>query len=269
VAQVWAGRNWGAIYTPRIGQEIIVEFLEGDPDKPIITGRVYNDQAKPPYELPGNKTISTLKSNTSKGGEGFNEIRFEDKKDEEQIFIHGEKNLDIRVKNDRFETIDNNRHLHVKKDKFEHVDNNRSEEVDSDHKEKIGKDRNLTIKGKEAKEVGKSLSLTVKGDVIEVFKAKHSEQTTGDYYLKATNIVIEGTTNVTVKVGQSYIAIEAGGIKIGTTGTLELESIGQLSIKGTAGAKVESPATVDLQGTKTSVKGSAMVEVQGGLVKIN
>ena len=269
VAQVWAGKNWGAIYTPRIGQEIIVEFLEGDPDKPIITGRVYNEQAMPPYELPKNKTMSTLKSNSSLGGEGFNEIRFEDKKGEEQIYIQAEKNLDINVKNDRFETIDNNRHLHVKKDKFEHVDNNRSEEVDADHKEQIGKDRHLKVKGKEAKQVDGSLSLTVKGDVIEVFKANHSEQTTGDCYIKAANIVIEGTTNVTVKVGQSYIAIEAGGIKIGTMGTLELESMGQLSIKGTAGVKAESPAKVDLQGTMTSVKGSAMVEVQGGLVKIN
>ena len=272
VAQVWAGKKWGAMYIPRIGQEVIVEFLEGNPDRPIITGRVYNAKAMPPYDLPGNETISTLKSNSSKpggAGGGFNEIRFEDKKDEEQIFIHAEKNMDVRVKSDRFETIDNNRHLHVKKDKFEHVDNNRSEEVDSDHKEKIGKDRNLAVKGKEAKEVGKSLSLTVKGNVNEVFKADHSEQTTGDYYLKATNIVIEGTTNVTVKVGQSYIAIEAGGIKIGTTGKLELESMGQLSINGTAGVKVESPANVDMQGTMTSVKGSAIVEVQGGLVKIN
>ncbi|MHC4214747.1 MAG: type VI secretion system Vgr family protein, partial [Planctomycetota bacterium] len=87
VAQVWAGKNWGALYTPRIGQEVIVDFLEGDPDRPIITGRVYNGQAMPPYDPKNEPTKSTLKSDSSKGGGGFNEIRFEDKKDSEQIFV--------------------------------------------------------------------------------------------------------------------------------------------------------------------------------------
>ncbi len=245
VAQVWAGKNWGAIYTPRIGQEIIVEFLEGDPDKPIITGRVYNDQAKPPYDLPGNKTMSTLKSNSTKGGEGFNEFRFEDKKGEEQIYIHGEKNLDIRVKNDRFETIEHDRHLVVENEKFEQVKSHRNEFVEQNHLEEIGGDRNLKVKGKEAKEVGKSLSLTVKGDVIEVFKGKHSEQTTKDYYLKAQNIVIEATQNITLSVGGSHISIETTGI--------EIQAGGQVKV----------------QGKQVSVNGDMMTEVKGGMVKIN
>ena len=107
VSQASAGKSWGAISLPRIGQEVIVEFLEGDPDHPIITGRVYNAKATVPYPLPANKTMSTFKSNSSKGGAGFNELRFEDKKGEEQIFIHGEKNQDIRIKNDCFEWIGN------------------------------------------------------------------------------------------------------------------------------------------------------------------
>jgi type VI secretion system secreted protein VgrG len=253
VGQVWAGKDWGAIYIPRIGQEVIIDFLEGDPDQPIITGRVYNAQAMPPYDLPTNKTMSTLKSNSSKGGEGFNEIRFEDKKGEEQIFIHAEKNIDIRAKSDRFETVGNDRHLHVEKDKFEYVENKRNEKVDADHKEEIGKDRHLKVKGKEAKEVGESLSLTVKGDVAEVFKANHSEQTSKDYYLKAKNIVIEGMQNITLSVGGSHIAIEPAGIEIKTSG--------QLKIEGT---------TTDVKGsTKTSVSGGVMTEVKGAIVKIN
>ena len=231
VAQVWAGKNWGAMYIPRKGQEVIVEFLEGDPDRPIITGRVYNDKAMPPYVPKTNPTISTIKSNSSKGGGGFNEIRFEDKKGEEQIFIHAEKNLDVRVKNDRFETVINNRHLHVEKDKFEHVDNNRSETVDADHKEEIGKDRHLNVKGKEAKEITDSMSLTVKGDVIEVFKANHSEETTSDYYLKADNVVIEGLSNITLCVGESYIAIESSEIEINAP-TIKVEGSSETEIKG-------------------------------------
>ncbi len=96
--------------------EVIVDFLEGDPDQPIITGCVYNPDAMPPYTLPDEKTKSAIKSNSSKGGGGFNEIRFEDKKGSEQIFIHGEKDLDIRDQK-RPPGIDgNDRHLIVKKD---------------------------------------------------------------------------------------------------------------------------------------------------------
>jgi type VI secretion system secreted protein VgrG len=252
VSSEWAGKKWGAIYLPRIGQEVIVEFLEGDPDQPIITGRVYNGDAMPPYDLPAEKTKSTLKSNSSKGGDGFNEIRFEDKKGEEQIFIHGEKNVDIRIKNDCYELIENDRHLIVKKDQIEHVENNRDETVDADHKEKIGKDRHLNVVGKEAKAVGDSLSLTVTGDVIEVFKANHSEQTTSDYYLKADNVVIEGMTNVTIKVGQCYIAIEASGIKI---------SAPQIEIEGQTAVDVKSPTT--------TVKGDGMLTLKGGMTMIN
>jgi type VI secretion system secreted protein VgrG len=269
VAQNLAGMGWGAIYIPRIGQEVIVNFLEGDPDRPIVNGSVYHAENRPPYDLPAEKTKIALKTGSSPGGGGFNEIRFEDKKGEEQLFIHAEKNQDIRVKNDCFEWIGNNRHLVVKTDQKESVANNRSEKIGADHMEEIGKDRHLKVKGKEAKGVDGSQSLAVKGDVIEVFKASHSEQVTGDYYLKASNIVIEAMTNVTLKVGESYIAIEPGGIKIGTMGSLEFESTGPLKGKGTAGVKFESPAMTEIEGTMTTVKASGVMTVQGALVKIN
>ena len=125
--------------------------------------------------------------------------------------------------------------------------------MEQNHLEEIGQDRNLKVKGKEAKEVGKSLSLTVKGDVTEVFKKKHSEETTSDYYLKAKNIVIEGMQNITLSVGGSHIAIESGSIEIKTSG--------QLKIEGT---------TTDVKGSaKTSIEGGAMTEVKGAIVKIN
>jgi type VI secretion system secreted protein VgrG len=97
VSQPWAGEKWGGVFLPRIGQEVIVEFLEGDPDRPIITGRVYNNDQKPPYDLPANKTQSGFKSRSSKGGgaANFNEIRFEDKKGSEELYIHAEKDKTI------------------------------------------------------------------------------------------------------------------------------------------------------------------------------
>jgi uncharacterized protein involved in type VI secretion and phage assembly len=119
---MWAGKQWGAMNIPRIGQEVIVDFLEGDPDQPIITGRVYNGINMPPYGLPAKATTSTLKSNSSKGGAGFNEIRLDDTKGTEQMFIHAERNEDIRVKLDTFEWIGNERHLIVKADQIEKVE---------------------------------------------------------------------------------------------------------------------------------------------------
>jgi type VI secretion system secreted protein VgrG len=277
VSQLWAGKKWGAMHIPRTGQEVIVEFLEGDPDRPIVTGRVYNGEAMPPYKLPDEKTKSTSKSNSSKGGGGFNEIRFEDKKGSEQIFFHAEKDQHFRVKNDCLEWIGNNRHLVVTKDQLEHIQNNRNEKVDADHKETIGKDRHLNVTGKEAVAIGGSKSLTVTGDVIEVFKGNHSEQVTSDYYLKADNVVIEGTTNVTVKVGQSYIAIESGGISIGTSGTIQLQDSSGLTIqsgasatiKSTGAMSVQSQATAEFKSPETTLSGDTMTTIKGGVVKIN
>jgi type VI secretion system secreted protein VgrG len=257
----WAGKHYGAIYIPRVGQEVIVEFLEGDPDLPIVTGRVYNADCMPPYDLPANKTMTTLKSNSSKGSGGFNELRFEDKKGEEQVFIHGEKNLDVRIKNDAFEWIGHDQNLVVKNSLIEHVELDHSETIDRDHKELVKRYFNSTITGKVAQSVGGSLSLQVTGDVAEVFQGSHSEGVTNNYYVKANNIVIEAMTNVTIKVGSSYIAIEASGITIGTTGTLELQASGPLSAKSDAQVEVEAP--------QTSVKGDAMVTIKGGIVQIN
>ena len=245
VAQVWAGRKWGGLYLPRIGQEVIVEFLEGDPDRPIVTGRVYNGEQTPPYELPANATMSTLKSLSSKGGQGFNEIRFEDKKGQEQLFVHAEKNQDIRVKNDTFETIENKRHLVVKKDQLEHVENNRHEIVDADHFEQIGKDRHLTVKGKEAIEVGGSLSLTVKGDVIQVFKGNCSQETSSSLYIKAMGVVIEAAQGVTIKSGGNSVVVDGSGVTLtGSKITLDASLVniasgpGSPAASGSAGSAV-------------------------------
>jgi type VI secretion system secreted protein VgrG len=269
VGQNWAGKGWGGLHIPRIGMEVIVDFLEGNPDRPIIVGAVYHGENLPPYELPAEKTKSTLKSESSIGGGGFNEIRMEDKKGEEQLFFHAQKDQHIRVEGERREWVGKDRHLKVEKDKKEHVKNNREEKVGADHMEEIGKDRHLKVKGKEAKAVSGSHSFQVGGDVIEVFKKNHSEEVTQDYYLKGNNVVIEGMTNVTIKVGQSYLAMEASGIKIGSMGTIELEALGRVEVTGTSGVKIESPATAEIESTSTTVKGNAMLTLQGGLVKIN
>jgi type VI secretion system secreted protein VgrG len=214
VSQNWAGKKWGAMFLPRVGQEVIVEYLEGDPDRPIVTGKVYNGDHNPPYGLPDQATKSTIKSLSSKGGGGFNEIRFEDKKGEEQIFIHGEKQLDIRIEKDAYEYIGKDRHMIVKGDQVEKVEGARSESVGGDHKEQVDKDRHVKVTGKEAIEIGGSHSLTVTGDVIEVFKGNHSEQTTQNLYVKAMGVVIEAQSGITLKCGGNSVVIDPSGVTV-------------------------------------------------------
>ncbi|NVN91639.1 MAG: type VI secretion system tip protein VgrG [Desulfuromonadales bacterium] len=238
VAQVWAGASWGAMYIPRIGQEVIVDFLEGDPDRPIITGRVYHGMNKPPYPLPAEKTKSTIKSNSSQGGEGFNEFRFEDKKGEEQIFVHAERDMDQRVKNDIREWVGRDRSLIVKRDNFETIEFDRHLNVTRDEMTVIGRDRHLKVAGKEATEVAGSRSITVNGDMIEVIRKSGSVEAGGDYYIKGMNVVIEGMTGLTIKVGGSFVTLNSGGVFI--SGPLVNINSGGAALSGVAG-KVVAP----------------------------
>ncbi len=113
VGQIMAGKHWGAMFIPRIGQEVIVTFVDGDPDRPLVTGVVYNSDQMPPYDPKTEPTKSYIKTNSFTGGEGYNELRFEDKKGKEQIFIHSQRNMDVRVQANSMESIGGNRHLIV------------------------------------------------------------------------------------------------------------------------------------------------------------
>jgi type VI secretion system secreted protein VgrG len=225
VSQAWAGKGWGSLTLPRIGQEVIVSFLEGDPDQPIITGRVYNGEDTPPYPLPDEKTKTVLlKSNSTKGGGGFNELRIEDKKGEEQIFFHAEKNLDIRVKNNEYETVTKDLHLIVEQDKFEQTKNDHNETIERDYAQAIGRDHHLKVTGKEAAEVGGSRSLKVTGDVAEQFGSNFSTQVSMAAYLKAgQTIVLEAPTGITLKCGGNSIVLDPSGVTITASGLVTIQ----------------------------------------------
>ena len=223
VAQTWAGNKWGAIFIPRIGMEVLVHFLEGDPDQPIITGCVYNPQTMPPYALPDEKTKSTIKSNSSKGGGGFNEFRFEDKKGSEQIFIHAEKDQDIRVKNDCKELIKHDRHLIVENDQYE----------------KVKKDKHLQVTGDHNEKIDGTMSLKVGSDLQEKVGNNYALDAGMGVHIKAgMNAVIEAGTSLTIKVGGNFININAGGIFI--KGTMVMLNSGGAAGSG-AGSSPEAP----------------------------
>ncbi|MBP6679397.1 MAG: type VI secretion system tip protein VgrG, partial [Paracoccus sp.] len=138
VSQNWAGAGWGSMVIPRIGMEVLVEFLEGDPDKPVVVGNVFNGKNDAPYELPKHKTKAVWRSKTHKG-EGFNEISFEDEVGQENIALHAQKDQTLKVLNNRMKRVD--------KDQVESVGSNKSIDVGSNHQEKIGGSMNLTVGG--------------------------------------------------------------------------------------------------------------------------
>ncbi len=150
VSQPWAGSGWGTVFIPRIGQEVVVSFIDGDPDRPIVTGALYNGANMPPYSLPADKTKSTIKTNSTKDGGGFNELCFEDKKGEEEIYLQGEKDWRIDIKNDKSQ--------HVGHDETHAVDNDRSKTVGNDQKESIGNNKDITVAKNHTESVGENSS---------------------------------------------------------------------------------------------------------------
>jgi type VI secretion system secreted protein VgrG len=227
VAQSWAANNWGSMFIPRIGMEVLVHFLEGDPDQPIITGCVYNPAAMPPYKLPDEKTKSTIKTNSSKGGGGFNEFRFEDKKGSEQIFVHAEKDQDIRVKNDRREYIANDRHLKVLRDKREQIDRDTHMIVKRDVVEKIERDYHRHVLGKIAYKTDTSVSHEVGTNLIEKIGSSHYEDVAQEVYIKAgMKIILEAGTQISLKVGGNFVDISPAGVTIVGTPVVNINSGG-------------------------------------------
>lgn len=198
VSQGMAGGSYGMMFLPRVGQEVIVDFLEGDPDKPIVVGRVYNADHMPPYTLPDEKTKSVIKTNSSKG-KGTNEIRFEDLAGEEQLLINAQKDFHVNVENDRVETIGHDHHLSVKENKFELVEKESNREVKLDLNETVGGNTSYDVTGNSGVKVGGNYSLEVDGDI----------------YIKAGgNLVLEGRISVTVKAGGNFVTIDPSGVTI-------------------------------------------------------
>ena len=214
VSQGLAGGAYGMLFLPRVGQEVVVDFLEGNPDKPLIVGRVYNADQMPPYKLPDDKTKSVIKTHSSKGGGGTNEIRFEDLKDHEQILLHAQKDLHLRAENDRVEHVGHDLHLTVKENRIELVKKNHSCEVTLDQKEKIGGDRSDDVKGKVSIKVGGTHSLDVTGDVVEKFGANHKHEVTQTYACKGTSVKLEASAGIELKCGGSSIVLTPAAVFI-------------------------------------------------------
>ncbi|MFS2093795.1 type VI secretion system Vgr family protein [Pseudomonas sp. Pseusp11] len=273
VSQAWAGKNWGAMQIPRIGQEVIVSFLEGDPDRPIITGRVYNAEQTVPYTLPANATQSGVKSRSSKGGSpaNFNEIRMEDKKGAEQLFIHAEKNQDIEVENDethwvghdRNKTIDNDETVHVKHDRTETVDNNETITIGVNRTERVGSNETINIGSNRTISVGANETATV------TLQRTHAVGINETIAIGAAQEVVIGAFQ-TVNVG-AYQNVNVGlyqSTNVGADRSVDVGANLSTTVKANESRKVGAGRTTDIDNDDALTVGKDLVIDAGDSVTI-
>jgi type VI secretion system secreted protein VgrG len=273
VGTPWAGKQWGMIHLPRVGQEVIVDFLEGDPDQPIVVGSVYNAEMMPPYSLPDHKTQSGVKSRSSLNGtsENFNEIRFEDKKGEEEIYFHAEKDYTQVVENDRdekighdrtlvvghnkTETVHNDKTIHVKGDEKTTIDGSRAEEVKKDEtikigknrKETVGDDEGINVGGNRQLDIGKNLNVSIQGDRTESIG-------------KSASWDIKGA--MTVIVDKDWVHEVKKNVTI-TAGDKILLTCGNASVL------LKKDGTIEVNGKTVNVKATGDVKIKGAKIGLN
>jgi len=178
VSQVWADKDWGAIHIPRIGQEVIVDFLEGDPDRPIITGRVYNGDKTVPYPLPANATQSGIKSHTVKGS-GSNELRFEDKQRSEEVWLHAQKDLNAKVENDETREVGHDRKTTVHNNETTTIDVNKETTVTGNFSEKVTGTETRNVTGNVSETFAANETRTIGGNVTETITGSLTQTVTG------------------------------------------------------------------------------------------
>ena len=278
VSQAWAGAGWGAVQLPRVGQEVVVDFLDGDVDRPIVVGRVYHGTNVPPYALPGEKTKSTIKSMSSPDGEAGNELRFEDKKDSEEVFLHAQKDLKIAVENDKAQTVGNDETLDVTNNRSLTVGADAKLDVTGNRTITVGGDESLTIEGKSETAVTGTLSQTVSDDATVELQKNYSLTVGQSMTIEVTQDVSESITGKkTIEVNGEKLEITCGAskVKVSQSG-VEIEAT-EIKIKGTASAKIEA-VQIDLKSSgplsikadaMVKVEASGMVQVKGAMVKVN
>jgi type VI secretion system secreted protein VgrG len=242
VSQERAGEGWGSVNIPRVGQEVIVSFIEGDPDRPLITGRVYNANLMPPYPLPDNQSRTTIMTRTTPGGgaDNCNELRFEDKDGAEQVFLRAEYDLDTRVKNDAREWIGKNRSLMVAADQMEKVGGNVHTQVGGTFNEEVGGDVSNTFGANLNQSIGQNMSLQVGANLAETSGQNYAHEAGQEIHLKAgMKVVIEAGMQLSLKVGGNFIDIGPAGVSI--VGTMVMINSGGAAGSG-SGASTTSPA---------------------------
>jgi type VI secretion system secreted protein VgrG len=236
VASHWAGHGWGAIHLPRIGHEVVVDFLEGDPDRPIIVGSVYNAENMPPYGLPDNKTQSGIKSDSSPRYEGYNQIRFEDMKDREEFLIHAQKDMNTTIENDETWTVRHDEKIEVANDRTTRIGNDDTATVENNMKLTVQKDRTAEIMGNDSETVFQDSTVKIMGSESRTITARRSTNITGTDSLTVAGTITMTASGVTITA--PTITLNAAMVQV--TGVVQcanlIASVGVVSPTYTPGA---------------------------------
>jgi type VI secretion system secreted protein VgrG len=246
VAQPWAGSGWGTFFWPRLKDEVVVQFLNGDPDNPVITGSVYNGVNVPKYKLPDMSTRTGLVTRSSKSGsaQNANELRFEDKTGSEQIFLNAERDMDHRTENDNRRFVGGKDSLIVKGAQYEEVDTDRHANIKGNTVDKVGGNSDINITSNLNEKVGSNYSLQVGQNHGEKVGQNYSMDAGMEVYIKAgQTVVIESGMNLCLKGAGGFITIGPSGIAI--SGTMVMINSGGAAVPG-------SPATLTSPGDPTA-----------------
>ncbi len=242
VSQPWAGKGWGGVSIPRIGQEVVIDFLEGDPDQPLVTGRVYNAEAMPPYGLPAAAVISGMKTQTHKG-QGFNEMSMDDTAGKEKITIHGQYDMGTTVLHDQTSTVNNNRTDKVGVDDSETIGSNQTLSVGANQSISVGADRSKSVTGNE--------TTTVNGHRSETVNAGEDVTVNG-----ARSHTVNGTQTTTISIAEAHTV---GAGRAHTVGGGEAVTVGAAQVVSVGGAQMVSVGAVQ----KVNVGGLQSFSVGG------
>ena len=257
VSHPWAGKSWGAVSIPRIGQEVIVDFLDGDPDQPIIVGRFYNGESQAPFGLPAGAVVSGIKSNTHKG-KGYNELSMDDTAGKEKITIHGQYDMNTTVEHDQTTTVHNNRTDTIDVDDAESVGNNQKQHVGVNQTVSIGSNRSETVGGTETIVVTGHRTETVNGGETVTVNAGRTHTVNG---MQSTTISVAETH--TVGAGRMHSvgggeAITVGAVQAVTVGGAQIVSVGgvqQVSVGALQSFTVGGPHKLSAAAIAETAKG--------------
>ena len=284
VRQAWAGDGWGFLFVPRIGMEVVVSFMGGDPDRPLVTGCVYNGDHPPPYSLPDEKTKSTIKTNSSKGGGGFNEYRFEDKSGSEQIFIHAQKDFNEIVEACHTTTVGGNQTNKVQGNQTQDIGDWQKENVDIDQDMHVIGKRTVTVGGKFKEDIDTGEDRTVTGGSTEQIKSGElrmivgpsTETVSGSETRTVHGGLAEGVIGTFVRdvTGDAKLVADAAYTKT-VTGALTVTTPGTMKFDAKAGVIIDAAGPVTATGgpfleviTPVETK-MAQTKKQWGVLKIN